>query len=84
MPLLVALDEYNAALNAIAAHAEIGLLDPSSGEAALRIISSLCHKTNESVADTLTYATDQIASLMYATTSHHNNADGSHRLRCGG
>lgn len=50
MPLLVALDEYNEALNAIATHAEIRLLDLSSGETTLRIISSLCHKSNESVS----------------------------------
>ncbi|MFT0532399.1 hypothetical protein ACMHYJ_06130 [Castellaniella hirudinis] len=67
MPLLVALDEYDTTLRAIASHAEIGLQDPSSQTAALRIILGLCHKADESVADTMTHATRQIAGLLNTT-----------------
>lgn len=54
MPLLVALDEYDSAMQeAIAAHVEIALADPGHQEAALRSIRMLCARTQETVSDAL-------------------------------
>lgn len=56
MPLLVALDEYDSAMQAIAAHVEIALTDPGYQEAALRSIQMICEQTQETVSDALQYA----------------------------
>lgn len=66
MPLLVALDEYDSALQAIAIHAQIGRQDPSHHEATLRLIASICEKTNEVVADVLPHATAEAAAILFA------------------
>ncbi len=67
MPLLVALDEYDAAIRAIATHAELGLQVPTNQAAALRIILGLCYKTDESVSDTMAYAVTQAAHILNST-----------------
>lgn len=53
MPLLVALDEYDGAMQAIAAHVEVALADPGYQEAALRSIRMLCARAQETVSDAL-------------------------------
>lgn len=56
MPLLVALDEYDSAIQSIAAHAQIGLADPGHREAALQLILAVCQKTDDTLEDVLRYA----------------------------
>ncbi|TAN30324.1 MAG: hypothetical protein EPN31_04420 [Castellaniella sp.] len=56
MPLLVALDEYDGAIQCIAAHAQLALAAPEHQEAALQLILSVCQKTDETVEDVLRYA----------------------------
>lgn len=56
MPLLVALDEYDSAVQSIAAHAHLGLEDPGYRESALRLILAVCEKTDETVEDVLRHA----------------------------
>lgn len=56
MPLLVAIDEYENALRAIAVHAEIGLsAGPGQAEAALRAIRMVCEKTSETIGEVLSH-----------------------------
>ncbi|MBV6272166.1 hypothetical protein KVP09_04425 [Alcaligenaceae bacterium CGII-47] len=55
MPLLVALDEYDSAIQSIAAHAHLGLGDPGYQESALRLILAVCQRTDETVEDVLKY-----------------------------
>lgn len=57
MPLLVALDEYDAALRAVSIHAQLGLAAGSSGhaEAALRAIQVVCEKVSATVGDALSH-----------------------------
>jgi len=55
MPLLVALDEYDSALQSIAIHASLGLENPEYQESALRLILAVCQKTDDTVSDVLTY-----------------------------
>lgn len=55
MPLLVALDEYDSAIQRIAAHAYLGLGDPGYQESALRLILAVCQGTDDTVEDALRY-----------------------------
>ncbi len=55
MPLLVALDEYDSAIQSIAIHARLGLESPEHRESALRLILEVCGKTDETVEDALRY-----------------------------
>ncbi|MER1968336.1 hypothetical protein [Castellaniella sp. GW247-6E4] len=57
MPLLVALDEYEAALRAVSIHAQLGLAAGSSGhaEASLRAIQVVCEKAVSTVEDVLAH-----------------------------
>lgn len=56
MPLLVAIDEYENALRAIAVHAEIGLsAGPGQAEVALRAILMVCEKTSETIGEVLSH-----------------------------
>lgn len=57
VPLLVALDEYDAALRAVSIHAQLGLAAGSSGhaEAALRAIQVVCEKVSATVEDVLSH-----------------------------
>lgn len=56
MPLLTAIDEYDSTIRIIAAHTKVGLAstDPTSREAALRIIQAICHEADETVEAVLT------------------------------
>jgi hypothetical protein len=52
MPPLVAIDEYESALRAIAVQAEIGLsAAPGQAEVALRAIAMLCEKARDTLAE---------------------------------
>jgi len=57
MPLLVALDEYEAALRAVSIHAALGLAADSSGHAnaALRAIQLVCEKASATLEDVLSH-----------------------------
>ncbi|MGB7399037.1 hypothetical protein [Castellaniella sp.] len=67
MPLLVALDEYDAALRAVSIHAQLGLAADSSGhaEAALRAIQVVCEKVSATVEDVLSHpeAVSQVCAI---------------------
>ncbi len=58
MPLLVALDEYEAALRAVSIHAQLGLAAGSSGHseaALLRAILAVCEKASSTVEGVLAH-----------------------------
>lgn len=57
MPLLVALDEYEAALRAVSIHAQLGLAagGPGHAETALRVIQAVCEKASVTVEDVLAH-----------------------------
>lgn len=57
MPLLVALDEYEAAMRAVSIHAQLGLATGSFGHAdvALRAILVICEEASNSVAQALSH-----------------------------
>lgn len=55
MPLLVALDEYDSAIQSIAIHARLGLESPAHQESALRLILEVCEKVDAVVDDVLQY-----------------------------
>lgn len=57
MPLLVALDEYESAVRAIAIHAQLALSSGPDQEkaTALQIILAFCEKVDETVEDVLAH-----------------------------
>lgn len=72
MPLLVALDEYESAMEAVALHAQLGLeAGPSETQAVLRVILAICQKTEDTVAEALSHprAVSQASTLDLVTTS---------------
>lgn len=71
MPLLVALDEYEVAVRAVALHAQLGLkAGPLEAQAALRVILAICEKTEDTVAAVLSdpRAVSQASTLDFVTT----------------
>ena len=70
MPLLVALDEHEAAMRAVALHAQLGLrAGPLEAQAALRMILAICRKTEDTVAEVLSHphAVSQASTLDLVT-----------------
>lgn len=67
VPLLVALDEYDAVLRAVSIHAQLGLAAGASGhaEAALRAIQVVCEKASATVEDVLSHpeAVQQVCAI---------------------
>lgn len=66
MPLLVSIDEYDSAITAIAAHAQVALAssDPDHRQAALRLIMSVCKQVDETVSDVLSHVGPDTLGLL--------------------
>lgn len=69
MPLLVAIDEFASSLGLIQAHADLAIIasDPVQMQAALRLITQVCHDTEDTITSVLKIAMEQ---MTYALDSN--------------
>lgn len=65
MPLLVALDEYDSAIQSIAIHARLGLESPAHQESVLRLILATCEKVDAVVEDALRHIVTEEPNLEF-------------------